>query len=48
LQNRADSFHTPGPGSRVRRRLERPLGSVRWRADTPAPSDEHTPLYPPQ
>jgi MFS family permease len=48
LQNRADSFHTPGPGSRVRRRLERPLGSVRWRADTPAPSGEHTPLYPPQ
>ena len=48
LQNRADSFHTPGPGSRVRRRLERPLGSVRWRADTPAPSGDHTPLYPPQ
>jgi MFS family permease len=48
LQNRADGFHTPGPGARVRRRLERPLGSVRWRADTPAPSGEHTPLYPPQ
>ena len=48
LQIEADGFHTPGPGPRVRRRLERPLGSVRWRADTPAPSGEHTPLYPPQ
>ncbi|MFA5941135.1 MAG: MFS transporter [Sinimarinibacterium sp.] len=45
LQLRVDGFHVPGPGPRVRRRLERPLGSVRWRADTPDPSREHTPLF---
>ncbi len=47
LQRLADSFHTPGPGVRVRRRLERPVGSVRWQADSPAPTGEHAPLYPP-
>lgn len=35
LQLRADGFHTPGPGPRVRRRLERPFGSVRWQAESP-------------
>jgi hypothetical protein len=35
LQEQADAFHTPGTGSRVRRRLERPFGSVRWQAETP-------------
>jgi len=47
LQLRADSFHTHGEGSRVRRRLERPAGSVRWHDDTPAPTGEHPPLFTP-
>jgi predicted MFS family arabinose efflux permease len=37
LQARADAFHAPDAGVRVRRRLERPFGSVRWRAETPDP-----------
>ncbi len=32
-----NAFHAAGPGPRVRRRLERPFGSVRWRAETPDP-----------
>ncbi len=40
IQARADGFHTPGHGSRVRRRLERPFGSVRWRNESPDPSGE--------
>lgn len=47
LQLKADSFHTPGAGPRVRRRLERPLGSVRWHADTPTPSGDHPTLFTP-
>ncbi|HEY1077425.1 MAG TPA: MFS transporter [Fontimonas sp.] len=47
LQARADGFHTPGLGSRVRRRLERPFGSVRWRSDSPDPSGETIGLLPP-
>jgi hypothetical protein len=35
LQDEARRFLTPGYKLRVRRRLERPFGSVRWRADTP-------------
>lgn len=37
LQSKADAFHAPDEGVRVRRRLERPFGSVRWRAETPDP-----------
>jgi MFS family permease len=37
LQERADSFNRSGHGHRVRRRLERPFGSVRWKADSPDP-----------
>lgn len=37
LQNSADAFNTHGEGRRVRRRLERPFGSVRWKADSPDP-----------
>ncbi|MDB5445206.1 MAG: transporter [Phenylobacterium sp.] len=40
LQEMADSFHRAEGGTRVRRRLERPFGSVRWRADTPDPRNE--------
>jgi len=47
LQARADGFHTPGPGSRVRRRLERPFGSVRWQAESPDPSGEAIRLFTP-
>jgi hypothetical protein len=35
LQEHADSFNRSGHGHRVRRLLERPFGSVRWRADSP-------------
>jgi MFS family permease len=37
LQEMADSFNRSGHGHRVRRRLERPFGSVRWQADSPDP-----------
>ena len=37
LQSMVNEFHQPGPAPRVRRRLERPFGSVRWRTDTPDP-----------
>jgi MFS family permease len=46
LQSLADAFHTAGPGERVRRRLERPFGSVRWSAETPDPHDPIS-IYPP-
>lgn len=35
FQTEASRFLRPGTHLRIRRRLERPLGSVRWRADTP-------------
>ena len=35
LQIEANTFHQGGAGLAVRRRLERPFGSVRWRADSP-------------
>lgn len=35
LQAEADAFNRSGHGGRVRRWLERPYGSVRWRADSP-------------
>ena len=37
VQEQADSFNRTGHGHRVRRRLERPYGSVRWKADSPDP-----------
>lgn len=37
LQVEADSFNRSGHGMRVRRLLERPYGSVRWKADSPDP-----------
>ena len=37
VQELADSFNRTGHGHRVRRRLERPYGSVRWKADSPDP-----------
>jgi hypothetical protein len=46
LQARADAFHQSTGERRVRRRLERPFGSVRWRAETPDPRDTIN-LFPP-
>lgn len=39
-QRNADSFVQQGAAKRVRRRLERPFGSVRWQADSPDPHQE--------
>jgi hypothetical protein len=47
LQTMADAFHTTGSGARVRRRLERPFGSVRWRAETPDRSRDPISIYTP-
>jgi hypothetical protein len=35
IQALADTFNRSGRGRRVSRRLERPFGSVRWKADSP-------------
>lgn len=40
VEDAVNVFHTGGDEGRVRRRLERPTGSVRWRADTPDRRDE--------
>ena len=40
VQARADAFVLPGEPKRVRRRLERPFGSVRWKTDSPDPRQE--------
>jgi MFS family permease len=37
LQVEVDSFNRSGQGMRVRRMLERPYGSVRWKAESPDP-----------
>ncbi|MFT4027168.1 MAG: MFS transporter [Novosphingobium sp.] len=37
IQAEVDSFNRQGRGMRVRRMLERPYGSVRWKADSPDP-----------
>jgi hypothetical protein len=50
LQAKADSFDIAGREGRegrVRRRLERPFGSVRWRADTPDPQSESISVFTP-
>jgi len=40
LQEEADSFNRSAHGRRVRRMLERPFGSVRWKADSLDPHQE--------
>jgi hypothetical protein len=40
IQAEADSFNRSGHDRRVRRRLERPFGSVRWKADSYDPHQE--------
>jgi MFS family permease len=48
LQHQADAFHSAdNHGPRVRRRLERPFGSVRWRAETPDPRGDPINVYTP-
>jgi MFS family permease len=47
LQEAASNFMVPGATRKVRRRLERPFGSVRWRADTPDPQMEPMATYGP-
>ena len=47
LQTSADSFHRGDRGARVRRYLERPFGSVRWRAASPDPHGESINMYTP-
>lgn len=40
LEDAVNIFHMGSGSGRVRRRLERPTGSVRWQADTPDRRDE--------
>lgn len=47
VQAEADSFNRSGEGRRVRRRLERPYGSVRWKAETPDPFRGTVPIFNP-
>jgi hypothetical protein len=47
LQEAADAFNGARTARRVRRRLERPFGSVRWRADTPDSQGDPLNVYPP-
>jgi MFS family permease len=47
LQEAADAFNGARTARRVRRRLERPFGSVRWRADTPDSQSDTLNVYPP-
>ena len=47
VQAMADSFHTPDARARIRRRLERPFGSVRWRAESPDPHHDNIGLLVP-
>jgi MFS family permease len=47
LQDAADAFNGARGSRRVRRRLERPFGSVRWRADTPDSQGDTINVYSP-
>jgi MFS family permease len=47
LQEAADAFNRSRTDRRVRRRLERPFGSVRWSADTPDSQGDSMNVYPP-
>lgn len=47
LQASADAFHGGDRSVRVRRYLERPFGSVRWRAASPDPHGESINMYTP-
>jgi MFS family permease len=47
LQEAADAFNRERTARRIRRRLERPFGSVRWSADTPDSQGDSINVYPP-
>jgi Transmembrane secretion effector len=47
LQAAADAFNGTRDARRIRRRLERPFGSVRWRAESPDARSDPMTLYPP-
>lgn len=47
LQAQANAFNKAEGGARVRRRLERPFGSVRWHADVPDPQRGPISIYTP-
>ncbi|MFT3966067.1 MAG: MFS transporter [Sphingobium sp.] len=47
VQAQADAFHRHAGDPRVRRKLARPFGSVRWRAETPDPRQDALPIYTP-
>jgi hypothetical protein len=47
LQAAADAFNRDRTARRIRRRLERPFGSVRWRAESPDSQGEMLSVYPP-
>jgi hypothetical protein len=47
IQRAADAFQLAGAHRHVRRRLERPVGSVRWRAETPDPHRDSINIYTP-
>ena len=47
LQASADAFNRGDRSARVRRYLERPFGSVRWRAASPDPHGESVDMYTP-
>jgi MFS family permease len=47
LQAAANAFSAKSGNARIRRRLERPFGSVRWRAETPDPQGDSVNIYTP-
>ncbi|WP_428310605.1 MFS transporter [Hydrocarboniphaga sp.] len=47
LQEQASAFNMDSSELRVRRRLERPFGSVRWRADVPDPQRDNYSVFGP-
>ena len=47
LQDEVNRFNRTTGSARVRRRLERPFGSVRWRAEVPDPGSETIGIFPP-
>ncbi len=47
LQTEADAFHIGAEAVRVRRMLERPFGSVRWKADSPDPGSDNIGVFTP-
>lgn len=47
VQARAETFNLEGKRREVRRMLERPYGSVRWKAETPDPFRGTVPLFGP-